>query len=230
VFRLVFDIAPELMECIYCKGSCIRKGWYKTTQRYQCQSCKRYQQLIYQRRRYDEDALNNNIKLLHNEGMGISSISRYLQIAKSTVCARIVKLSALVHEPLLNETGQVYEVDELRTYVGNKRNECWVMYAINRSTKQVVTLVTGKRTKANIKLVADKILSLQPKRIYTDGLNIYPALIEKQLHRVFEYCTNKIERMNLTLRTHLKRLSRSTICFSKSEAMLAASTRLYVWK
>jgi IS1 family transposase len=225
----VFAIAPELMECIYCKNSCIKKGWYKTTQRYQCQSCKRYQQLVYQRRRYDADALNNNIRLLHNEGMGISGISRYLQIAKSTVCCRIFLLSSLLAEPIINESGQVYEVDELRTYVGNKQNECWLMYAINRSTKQVIILVTGKRTKANIKLVTAKILSLQPKRIYTDGLNIYPALIEKQLHRVFEYCTNKIERMNLTLRTHLKRLGRGTICFSKSEAMLAASVRLYVW-
>ena len=30
--------------------------------------------------------------------------------------------------------------------------------------------------------------------------------------QVFRYCTNKIERHNLTLRTHLKRLNRRTIC------------------
>ncbi|XLS31028.1 IS1 family transposase [Flavobacteriaceae bacterium M23B6Z8] len=31
------------------------------------------------------------------------------------------------------------------------------------------------------------------------------------MRKIFQYCTNRIERMNLTLRTHIKRLSRSTI-------------------
>ncbi|EOU7577892.1 IS1 family transposase, partial [Shigella sonnei] len=32
-------------------------------------------------------------------------------------------------------------------------------------------------------------------------------------------CTQRIERHNLNLRTHLKRLTRKTICFSKSDDM-----------
>ena len=63
----------------------------------------------------------------------------------------------------------------------------------------------------------DKILLLNPQRIYTDRLPLYRSIIPKNIHKVFQYCTNKIERNNLTLRTHIKRLSRKTICFSKNK-------------
>ncbi|EHD3430994.1 hypothetical protein JRB05_004652 [Escherichia coli O124] len=38
-------------------------------------------------------------------------------------------------------------------------------------------------------------------------------------HVISKKCTQRIERHNLNLRTHLKRLTRKTICFSKSEDM-----------
>ncbi|XLS30029.1 IS1 family transposase [Flavobacteriaceae bacterium M23B6Z8] len=58
---------------------------------------------------------------------------------------------------------------------------------------------------------------------------LYSNLIPKNIHKVFKYCTNKIERMNLTLRTHIKRLSRKKICFSKSKQLLEAHLRIYFW-
>jgi IS1 family transposase len=70
-------------------------------------------------------------------------------------------------------------------------------------------------------------MALNPKRIYTDKLNIYPGLISKSIHSSIQYKTNHIERFNLTLRTHLKRLSRRTICFSKNSKMLENCLRLY---
>ncbi|WP_343791129.1 IS1 family transposase, partial [Wandonia haliotis] len=38
-----------------------------------------------------------------------------------------------------------------------------------------------------------------------------------------------IERKNLTLRTHVKRLNRRTICYSKSLLTLSAIMRIYFW-
>ncbi|MBS1665188.1 MAG: hypothetical protein JST68_29350 [Bacteroidetes bacterium] len=40
---------------------------------------------------------------------------------------------------------------------------------------------------------------------------------------------NRSERKNLTLRTHLKRLSCRTFCFSKSLSMLESCLKLYFW-
>lgn len=197
-------------------------------QRYWCRDCRKVQQLNYRIKRKEEIDTVMLVKL-HNEGMSISRISRIMEISKSTVQRKLEQAAAMIVLPEINETGQEYEVDELRTYVGNKKNECWVIYAINRKTKRVMGLVVGRRTKASLKKLIDPLLRLNPGHIRTDGLNIYRGLVPKELHRVSKSILSAIERHNLTLRTHLKRLNRKTICYSKSERMLDYSLRLYLF-
>lgn len=122
-----------------------------------------------------------------------------------------------------------YEVDEMRTFVkrNNARHTVWIMYAINKATRRVIHFIVGRRTKTNLQASIRVLQKLNPKRIYTDGLIIYPTIIRKDLHRTWKNGTNYIERKNLTLRTHLKRLCRRTPCFSKSQEMLEASLRIY---
>jgi insertion element IS1 protein InsB len=67
------------------------------------------------------------------------------------------------------------------------------------------------------------------KAIYTDKLPSYKSLIPKAIHKTMHRGINYIERKNLTLRTHLKRLNRKTICYSKSLAMLTACIKIYFW-
>ena len=216
------------MQCLYCNQSCIKKGLYKAVQKYYCKHCGKYQRKHYS---YKLATANddNNIMLLNNEGMGISSIGRYLQIAKTTVRRRILIISNKLSSSSFSEMNQVYEVDEMQTFIGRNHPSCYVYitYAINRATRKVIDFVVGQRSKVVIGQVINKLLSFSPRRIYTDGLNIYPSLIPPAIHKVFRYHTNTIERNNLTLRTHLKRLGRKTICFSKSILMLYACLKLY---
>jgi insertion element IS1 protein InsB len=217
------------MNCQYCKGICQKKGLYKAVQKYRCGQCYKYQRFSYRNRKYN-NLIDERIKELNRESVGISSISRLLRIPKSSVQRRIRFMNDKVTPPLLSETNQVYEMDELYTFIGRKTNPCYVLYAINRKTKQVIDCVIGGRTKENINIIVQKLLSLTPKRIYTDKLNIFGALIPASVHRTFQYRTNCIERKNLTIRTHLKRMGRKTICYSKSKEMLEACFRLYVWR
>lgn len=124
---------------------------------------------------------------------------------------------------------RVFEVDELRTYVNNKTSECRITYALDKQTGQVVDLKVGSRNKKNIKRVIDTLLLGKCKQIYTDGLSLYSSIIPSSLHVTRRYGTNKIERENLSLRTHLKRLNRKTICYSKSATMLEACLKIYFW-
>ena len=89
--------------------------------------------------------------------------------------------------------------------------------------------MVGKRIKENVKIIVDKVLEFFPRKIYTDGLNMYPGLIDKVIHRPGRYVTNRIERKNLTLRTCLRRLNRSTLCYSKKIDMLEACVKIYLW-
>ncbi len=45
------------------------------------------------------------------------------------------------------------------------------------------------------------------------------SILPKEKHIVGKYYTQRIERTNLTLRTHLKKLNRKTWGYSKSEEM-----------
>lgn len=78
-------------------------------------------------------------------------------------------------------------------------------------------------------VVTETLHLAEAKRIYTDKLRNYKSLINKSIHRTTLHGTNHIERHNLTLRTHLKRLSHKTICFSRSMAVLAAILKIYFW-
>ncbi len=53
-------------------------------------------------------------------------------------------------------------------------------------------------------------------RFTTDGWPNYQQQLSQLKHLVGKILTQRIERHHLTLRTHIKRLARRTICFSKS--------------
>jgi len=126
--------------------------------------------------------------------------------------------------------GKSYEVDEMRTYVGKKSQLCWIVYALDSETKAVVSFNVGRRTNKTLKRVIRSIELSKARRIYTDKLKNYRYLIAKKLHNTCIHSTNYIERHNLSVRTHQKRLNRKTICFSRSQVVLMAVLRIYFWR
>jgi IS1 family transposase len=79
-----------------------------------------------------------------------------------------------------------------------------------------------------VNLFQDKTLT-NAKAIYTDKLNLYQLLINQAIHKTKRRGTNYIERKNLSVRTHLKRLNRKTICYSRSKLVLVAVLKIYFW-
>jgi len=217
------------MNCTKCNSSnYIKKGLRNNKQRFYCKDCKSYFQSSYSYKAYKVETNSLLVSLL-KEGCSVRGISRVLKISKDTVLSRMLKISNQIKTPYFNKLGCKFEVDEMWTFIGNKTNTAWITYAIERETKNVIDFFVGRKTKETIRPLINKILLLEPHRIYTDRLNIYPSLIPKAIHKRFQYCTNKIERMNLTLRTHIKRLSRRTICFSKNKIYLEAHLKIYFW-
>src|SRR6185437_8605502 len=213
--------------CNHCAGPIIKHGLVRGRQRYRCKNCKITQMSSYAYNAY-HSAISSNIVNHVKEGCGIRSIARLLEISAVTVLRRIKSIADGIKKPIIS-IGRIYEVDELKTYIKNKGRDYWVIYALDKQSGQVVDLKVGKRTTANLQRVTDTLLLSKCKQIYTDGLSIYRQIIPFVIHTVKRYGTNKIERKNLSLRTHLKRLNRKTICFSKSLLMLEACLKIYFW-
>ncbi|WP_040278290.1 IS1 family transposase [Psychroserpens damuponensis] len=215
------------MKCNCCKSLCIKNGFQSNgKQRYYCKSCNKHQQENYRYKAYLPKTNLLIYKLVINSS-GMSDIARVLEISKNTVKSRLLKLSLVIRKPIIYESLQVYEIDEMFTRINGKRK--WVVYAINRKTRQIIDFAVGSRSNETILEVVNTVLLLNPKKIYTDRFSSYKSLIPKSIHRMVRFQTNLIERFNLNLRNHLKRLSRKTLCYTKNREILEATLKLYFW-
>ena len=185
----------EKISCPCCGGSSVKNGLQNNKQRYRCKECGKSFQLEYSYNAYHQD-VNALIKSLLKESCGVRSISRIIGISTKTVLSRMIEIAKGIKPPTFYMHGCEFEVDELWAFIKQKDNFTWITYAIEQETKQVVDFFVGSKSKENIRPLINKILLLQPTRIYTDRLNVYPSLIPKDIHKRFQYCTNKIERMN----------------------------------
>lgn len=165
---------------------------------------------------------------LMKEGSGIRSISRLLSISPTTVINRILSISKQIKPPMI-PLNKKFEVDELWTFIGSKTKRRYIAYSLRTDTKEVLRFSVGTRTQNHLKKITEPLVLAQAKGISTDRLKEYRAIIPKKIHKVKQYKTNHIERMNTTLRCHLKRLNRKTIAYSKSLSMLNACLAIYFW-
>lgn len=163
------------------------------------------------------------------ESVGIRGIARVLQIGINTVLRRIVTIADNIPKPSIIHHLPSVEVDELWTYIGRKANEYWLAYALDKTTGSVLDFIIGKRTKTTLRPLIDILLATGVKKIRTDKLSHYQNLIPKKIHHYSAYAINHIERKNLSIRTHIKRLSRRTICFSRNILLLESCLKIYFW-
>ena len=120
------------------------------------------------------------------------------------------------------------ELDEFWSFVGNKSNQRWTWYGIERNSGIILAWHNGKRQDKDF-LVLWKMLEMFPVSVYhTDDCGAYSKYIPANRHRIGKDRTWKIERKNRNFRTHIKRLNRKTICFSKNEQIHDNVIGLYI--
>ena len=151
------------MNCKCCKSKCVKDGFQKNgCQRYKCKQCKKKQQKRYKYHAY-KPHINHTIIAYTKEGVGIRGTARLLKISPTTLLARIVSIAKSIRQPPI-ASNQIYEVDEIKSFVKRKKNHVWIVYALNRKTKEVVSYNVGTRSNATLKIVL-KTLSFA-KAIY----------------------------------------------------------------
>jgi insertion element IS1 protein InsB len=126
----------------------------------------------------------------------------------------------------------VLELDELWSFVHDKKNQCWVWIALCAVTRQVVAFVTGDRSEHS----CQRLWRAVPRRYkralcYSDFWQAYQAVIPSDQHVAVgkeSGLTNHVERWNNTLRQRVGRFVRKTLSFSKCWAMHDACLALFI--
>lgn len=123
------------------------------------------------------------------------------------------------------------EWDEFWSFVQTKANQRWTWYALERGSGLILAFHQGRRKDEALEALVQKVAHLPIKICHTDDWGAYQRCLPKQyLHMIGKDSTWKIERKNLNFRTHLKRLQRRTICFSKDETIHDNVIGLYINK
>ena len=159
---------------------------------------------------------------------GVRDIARVLHISPTTVVSVIRAAADQIPEPRVPPRILALEVDEQWSFVQNKKQQCWLWYGLNRHTGYIPAFVLGRRTDASGRKLKRKLASCQVRHFYTDDWQSYGKILPARRHHIGKDGTQRIERKNLNFRTHLKRMQRKTICFSKSLQMHQAVIKLYI--
>lgn len=110
----------------------------------------------------------------------------------------------------------VCELDEQWSLVGNKQNQRWLWYAWSPHFKQVFAYTLGRRVDESLQALLALLKPFRFRLFCIDDWGGYKRLLPVEKHLMTKRYTQSIERQNLNFRTHIKRLARRTICFSKS--------------
>jgi len=111
------------------------------------------------------------------------------------------------------------EMDEFWSFVETKSNQRWTWYAMDKNSGIVLAWHNGKRTNDDCKALLALLSDIPINSYYTDDWGAYSSLLPQNKHVIGKDQTWKIERKNLNFRTHIKRLNRKTICYSRDTSV-----------
>jgi len=127
---------------------------------------------------------------------------------------------------------EVLELDELWSFVAQRKKQQWVWLALCRRTRQIVAYAIGPRSAAICRVLWKRIpAAYRSGVLYSDFWAAYQQVLPTEQHQAVGKSsgqTNHIERWNNTLRQRVGRFVRKTLSFSKSQAMHAICLRLFV--
>jgi IS1 family transposase/transposase-like protein len=207
--------------CPACRSANVKRNGKKKSQKqnFYCKDCGR--QFI------GDHALNykgchsnliHKILLMLVRGIGIRDIAEIESISIRKVLSTLVN-SSYILKPKLSHY-DCLEVDEFWTYVGNKKNKQWLIYAYHRASGEIVAFVWGKRNLKTAKKLRSKLsdLGVDFDTVYTDDWESFRGAFAADSHITGKDNTVGIEGNNCRLRHRIRRAFRKTCCFSKKFA------------
>ena len=152
---------------------------------------------------------------------GVRDTARVLKISRNTVSSQLKKSGQIIQvNPKYAHKGMIIrlKVGEMWSFMGSKNQPRWLWWVEDAITGEVVAFVFGRRTHVNFRGLAAllKADQIQVNDCITNAWWVYFDCLDQALQVEAKALLQSLERKHLTLRTRLKRLTRRTICFSKS--------------
>jgi insertion element IS1 protein InsB len=117
--------------------------------------------------------------------------------------------------------GLILKADEMWSFVGSKKVQQWLWWVEDASNGQIIAFTFGQRTNATFRRLKKLLTGAGIWAAFwiTDQWIAYQDCLIPEERTVRKAELQSLERKHLTLRTRIKRLTRKTICFSKSVAL-----------
>ena len=166
---------------------------------------------------------------------GLEGLRLVTEIDHTTIINWVKEAGAsLSDEPQDSEIPEITEIDELQTFVGNKKNKLWIWTVVNHQKKGILLWNIGARSHQSFEPIWQIIRCWQSFWYVTDGWKVYPMYIQPEDHKreqdIYDTRTKAHSSPhvgeNTRLRHYLARLHRKTLCYSKSLLLLKYSLRL----
>jgi IS1 family transposase len=156
------------------------------------------------------------VKIMLVRGIGIRDIGAVLQISITKVL-KVLKSTEYQIKPKQTHYDRL-EIDEFRTYVGEKKNKVWLIYAYHRETGEIVAYVWGKRELKTAKKLRKGIkgLGISYDRIGTDDWDSFVSTFAEDKHDIGKKHRVGIEGNDCRMRQGIRRTFGRTCCFSKN--------------
>ena len=206
------------IKCPACHSDSIKKNGKKVNgkQNYQCHACKRQfigdHALSY---RGCHSGAASKILHLMVRGSGVRDIAEVERVSIGKVLKTLSKSKYQLQAK--QKYYETLEVDEFWTFVGNKGNKQWLIYAYHRETGEIVAYVWGKRDLATVKKLKARLKELRVKyaRIASDNWDSFVTAFKEYKQLVGKFFTVGIEGNNCRIRHRVRRGFRRSCNFSK---------------
>ena len=141
----------------------------------------------YAHQTYYTERLNNKLQLMVR-GSGIRDIAEVERISIGKVLRTLTESTYQI-QPKQSHYESL-EVDEFWTFVGNKNNKQWLIYAYHRETGEIVAYVWGKRDLATVQRLKTKLkqLGIHYTRIASDHWDSFITAFKTASKVLVFYC------------------------------------------
>jgi insertion element IS1 protein InsB len=169
-----------------------------------------------------------NAVLFYLSGISMNRMAFLLRVSAQPVL-NWIRAFAKEHDEKPEPAGStiVLELDEMWHYVKKKRQKLWIWKALERDTGRLLDGEGGRRDKAPLRTMVDRLAPWDVKVYYTDKWATYALVIPQDKLVQSKATTHDIERHHCRQRHGFGRFKRKSMMVSKSKEMVDLTMALF---